>query len=102
MSMFKNVAKKLAVGTLAVGALTAGITGAGQVVTAERSDAATWSSCRIVDAGAGYRIVPSAYRYGLYCYVNYSWWEEVTNWNNKDGYKFVMYSPYRSVLASYL
>lgn len=99
------VAQGLATRALVVTLGVTGLVGAaqvGQVVTAERADAATWNNCRILDAGAGWSLGGTGYRFGLYCYVDYSWWEEVTNWNNKDGWKIVKYSHWRAVLASYL
>lgn len=27
------------------------------------------------------------YMCGVWAYVDYTWWEEVTNWNNRDGWK---------------
>lgn len=76
MKKFKSAITKFVVGALVVTGLTAG----GTVAMAPAANAAT-QSCRYVDAGYGRTIGGSpwpGYRYGVLCYVDYSWWEEVS------------------------
>ena len=90
----KSVVKKVGAG-LATLALASGLALTGTLVTAPSAKAWT-QQCYGMDAGAGRKIAGSpwpGYRYATACYVDYSWWEEVTfpwpkdqwffyNWHN--------------------
>jgi len=77
------VVKKLMrkIGAVAAGlALAFGLAYGGAIVTAPAAKAWT-QSCHNLDAGPG-RIIGGSpwpgYRYATACYVDYSWWEEVS------------------------
>lgn len=81
---------KIAAMTLAV----SGLTGVGLVTDttlgAESANAASVSSCRLLDAGYGYVFYgpSSTGRYASYCYFNYDWFEEAVL-GMRDGMKMV-------------
>jgi len=89
---------KQKIGAAAAGlALAGGLAVGGTVVTAEPAQAWT-QSCKTVDAGYGYTLYGSpwpGYRYATACYVDYSWWEEVSFPWPHDQWFFSNYRNYR-------
>jgi hypothetical protein len=75
----KSVVKKVVTGVATL-ALVSGVTLGSMVVRAEPAHAWT-QKCYPMDAGPG-RIIGGSpwpgYRYATACYVDYSWWEEVS------------------------
>lgn len=74
-----RLVKKVVTGVAAV-ALVSGVTLGSMVVRAEPAQAWT-QQCYQMDAGKGLIIAGSpwpGYRYATACWVDYSWWEEVT------------------------
>jgi hypothetical protein len=75
-----NKIVKKVVTSVAALALVSGVTLGSMVVRAEPAQAWT-QSCHQLDAGYG-RIIGGSpwpgYRYATACYVDYSWWEEVS------------------------
>lgn len=75
----KKALRKL--GTVAATlALAGGVAYGGAVVTAPAAKAWT-QQCYQMDAGKGFKIAGSpwpGYRYATACWVDYSWWEEVS------------------------
>lgn len=75
----KKIFRKIAT-VAATLALAAGVAYGGAVVTAPPAKAWT-QQCYQMDAGKGLIIAGSpwpGYRYATACWVDYSWWEEVT------------------------
>lgn len=87
--MKKKLASLMLAFALAIGGATVG-----SVVTAEPAEAATAYNCRILDAGYGYTLGTSGYRYATYCYIDYTWSEEVF-FGFRDGWKITRYHTER-------
>lgn len=85
--------KKIAAQLAAVAIAIPAVLGVG-VATAPAANAATASSCRIIDAGYGYTLGASGYRYATYCYIDYDWMEEVF-FGYRDGWRIVRYHTER-------
>lgn len=91
----KNTIKSWIARVMVILALATGFTAIGTVANASPAHASTTSQCRQIDAGYGYVFwTPSGSgRYAAYCYVDYSWDQEVFL-GYRDGYKIMTVSPY--------
>lgn len=71
----KRVGARIAIGALAVGAVTGGVQ-AVEAATAPSAQAYSYKNCRVVDAGYGYSVGGSGYRYAKFCEkTGISFWE---------------------------
>lgn len=88
--------KKLIAKIVIVLMLATGFTAIGSVASASTANAGTSSSCRQIDAGAGYVFyTPSGSgRYAAFCYVDYDWFEEVVL-GYRDGWRLMAAHPWR-------